>query len=106
MTIAVALAAFLAVAGVAVYAVMLMQKITARAFDHLDREATAARLERDVLLDRLQAPFATQQRLTPESPADLGPDDAAIDREWADMPESAVAIPDDLLFAFTDSDEE
>lgn len=105
MTLAIAIAAFLAVAGVAVYAVMLMQKITALAFDHLDREARAAREERDVLLDRLQAPFATQQRLTPDSPADLGPDDAAIDQEWADKPESAVTIPEDLMYAFTEDEE-
>ena len=81
---------------VAVVAVRLLQELVTRSLELVASEAAAARVERDTLLDRLQAPFAAAQRLTPESSTTAVKTDTDIDAEWAAEPSSEVFVPEDL----------
>lgn len=91
------IAALVLVAGVATYAVRLLQAMVTRAFELIAQEHAANRLERDVLLDRIQSPFAAQHRLIPTEDAPVVTD-RDIDVEWAEQDESLVTVPDDLTY--------
>lgn len=90
--------ALVVVAGVAVYSVRLLQGMVTRAFELIAAEHDANRTERDVLLDRIQSPFAAQHRLTPQGDAAPVVLDRDIDLEWAEQDESLVTVPEDLAF--------